>query len=230
MRATMIVIVLVVFISVSHSVAVAQAPYSVLRGNVRSSSTGALPANVRIQLQKSGMTIQEEYLRESGFEFSNLERGRYTLIVQAPGFQTAVEDVDVPSSWPVIDLRPQRKASQPAEGVPVWQLKIPEAARRQFEAAKGKLERNDCANALDHLKKAIHTYADYGDAHNAMGQCYAQMSQFEAAEQEIKLALEQPHKPGLHLLLAKIYAREGHQGLLEHQLALYAEESPKRHE
>jgi tetratricopeptide (TPR) repeat protein len=229
MRSTMIFIVLVVFILMSHSAAAAQAPFfGVLRGSIRSTSKGASPANVRVQLQKSGMTIQETYLRESGFEFSNIERGRYTLIVEAPGFETAVEDVDVPSSWPVIELRPRPKASQPAEGVSIWQLKIPEAARRQFEAAKGKLEQNDCANALDHLKKAIHMYADYGDAHNAIGQCYAQMSQFEAAEQEIKLALEQPHKPGLHLLLAKIYARQGHQGLLEHQLELYSEENPKR--
>jgi Flp pilus assembly protein TadD len=110
--------------------------------------------------------------------------------------------------------------------VPVWQLRVPESARRQFEAARTKLQENNCAGALNHLRKAIQSYADYGDAHTALGECYAQMDQFDAAEQEIKHALEQPHRPELHLFLGKIYAREGNPSLQARQLHLYEEEKP----
>jgi len=79
-------------------------------------------------------------------------------------------------------------------------------------------------DAIDYLKKAIHAYADYGDAHNALGQCYAQISQLEAAEQEFKRALAQPHKPEVHLQLGNVYYREGNQALIARKLNLYAEE------
>ena len=83
-------------------------------------------------------------------------------------------------------------------------------------------------HALDRLKKAIDIYAQYGDAHKAMGECYAQMNQLETAEQEFKRALEQPHAAELHLLLRKIYIREGEEALAVRQLEFYTEEKPIR--
>jgi len=83
-------------------------------------------------------------------------------------------------------------------------------------------------HALDRLKKAIDIYAQYGDAHKAMGECYAEMNQLETAEQEFKRALEQPHTAELHLLLRKIYVREGKEAFGARQLELYTEERPIR--
>src|SRR5262249_36202883 len=148
---------------------------------------------------------QITFLREHRFEFFNIEGGQYTLVVDAPGYQTVRQDVDVPGEWPVIDLHPERNATGPAEAVSVTDLRIPKSARRHFAAAQNKLLEHDCMHALERLKKAIDIYAEYGDAHKAMGECYAEMNQFETAEQEFKLALEQPHTPELHLLLRKIY-------------------------
>jgi Tfp pilus assembly protein PilF len=110
--------------------------------------------------------------------------------------------------------------------VSVWNLRVPKSARRQFQAAQNKLSEHNCVPALDHLKKAIDIYAEYGDAHKAMGECYAQMNELETAEQEFKRALEQPHRAELHLLLRKIYIREGKEALAVRQLELYAEEKP----
>jgi tetratricopeptide (TPR) repeat protein len=213
------------FMLVMASAAVAQWHSYTVHGTVRATTGGALLPNVRVQLQSLGLTLQEMVPRDRNFEFRNVEEGRYILLVEAPGYETVREEIDVPGLQPVIDLHPLRKGiQQPAEGVSVWALRIPPSARRQFEAAKSNLLRNNCVGALKHLKKAIHAYAQYGDAHNFMGQCYAVMSEFEAAEQEFKLALEQPHKPELHVQLGKVYYREGKQSLIAHQIDLYTEE------
>jgi tetratricopeptide (TPR) repeat protein len=225
MRSAMTVIISVFFMLLADSASLAQMSGNTLRGFVVTAHSGS-PAAVRMRLQRFGMTIQEMSLHENRFEFFNVEEGRYTLVADAAGYKTVIEDINVPGESPVIELHPQRKAVQRAEAVPVWDLKVPESARRQFEAAKSKLREKNCVDALDHLKKAVHTYAEYGDAHKAMGECYAQMNQLEAAEQEFKRALDQPHAPELHLLLGKIYVREDNRALLERQLELYVEEKP----
>ena len=227
MRSNIAVIAFVLFISPFSAASSAQRLGRPLLGFVRVSNGGA-PPFVRIQLQQFGRTIQDIVLRESRFELLNVEEGRYTLIVDALGYQTVQLDVNVPGESPIIDLQPRRNAMPPAEAVPVWDLKIPKSARRQFEAAKSKLQENNCMAAFDYLKKAIDSYDEYGDAHRALGECYVQMNQLEAAEREFKRALEQPHKPELHLLLGRIYAQEGNAGLEARQVQLYKEEKPGR--
>ena len=199
-----------------------------LHGTVRMNTAIAPAGVVRVQLQKFGVPIQVTFLRESRFEFSNIEQGHYTLVVDAPGYKTAIQDIEVPGEWPVVQLRPQENTPQPAEAEPVWNLKIPKSARRQFDAAKSKLVENKWAEALDHLKRAIQSYPEYGDAHKAMGVCYAQMNQLEMAEQEFKLALEQPHMPELHVLLGNIYALQGNPALQVRQIELFTEEKTYR--
>jgi tetratricopeptide (TPR) repeat protein len=228
MRSAISITVSLVFMFLAPSTSLAQMFAHTLRGNVRMTANSGPFALVRIQLQREGMTIQATFLRANGFEFLNVPGGQYTLIVDAPGYETARQDVDVPGDWPMIDLRPQRNALQPAEAVSVWNLRVPKPARRQFQAAQSKLSEHNCAHALDHLKRAIEIYAEYGDAHKAMGECYAEMNQLETAEQEFKRALEQPHTAELHLLLRKIYVREGKEAFGARQLELYTEERPIR--
>ena len=228
MRSAISIIVSLVFMFLAPSTSLAQMFAHTLRGNVRVTANSGPLALVRIQLQRDGMTIQATFLHANGFEFLNVPGGQYTLIVDAPGYETVRQDVAVPGDWPMIDLRPQRNALQPAEAVSVWNLRVPKSARRQFQAAQSKLSEHNCAHALDHLKRAIEIYAEYGDAHRAMGECYAQMNELETAEQEFKRALEQPHRAELHLLLRKIYIREAKEALAVRQLELYAEEKPIR--
>jgi tetratricopeptide (TPR) repeat protein len=228
MRSAISIIVSLFFMFLAPSTSLAQMFAHTLRGNVKVTANSGPFAAVRIQLQREGMTIQVTFLRANGFEFLNVPGGQYTLIVDAPGYETVRQDVDVPGDWPMIDLHPQRNAVQPAEAVSVTNLRVPKSARRQFAAAQSNLLEHDCMHALDRLKKAIDIYAEYGDAHEAMGECYAQMNELETAEQEFKRALEQPHSAELHLLLRKIYIREGKEALAVRQLEFYAEEKPIR--
>jgi tetratricopeptide (TPR) repeat protein len=208
----------------SSCVALAQFS-STLHGTVSITASVAPPSFVQVRLERYGMTIQEVHPRENRFEFRNVEEGRYTLIAEAPGYETSFVEVNVPGDWPQLVLRAKREAAQHAEAVSIWDLKVPKAARRQFQAAKRDLHQHDCEGAITHLKRAINTYAEYGDAHQAIAECYAQLKDLDTAEREFKRALEQPHAPELHLRLAEIYASEDNHASRARQLELYAEES-----
>src|SRR5262245_24050818 len=101
MRSVMSVIVSLGFILLAHSPSPAQLFSNSLRGTVRVTANAGPFAMIRVQLERLGMPLQATFLRESRFEFFNLERGQYTLIVDAPGFQTVRQEVDVPGDWPV---------------------------------------------------------------------------------------------------------------------------------
>jgi tetratricopeptide (TPR) repeat protein len=208
-------------------VAQARTNPTTLRGTVSISASFAPPAFVRVRLEQFGMTIQEVHPRENRFEFRNVDDGHYTLVADAPGYETAHEEVNVPGDWPQLVLRAKREPLQRAEAVSVLDLKVPKAARQQFQAAKRELNQHNCQNAITHLKRAINTYVEYGDAHQTIAGCYAQLKDFESAEREYKRALEQPHAPELHLQLAKIYESANNPMLRARQLQLYAEENAK---
>jgi tetratricopeptide (TPR) repeat protein len=228
MRSAMAVIAMAFLILLSiFSESLAQrAITTTVHGRVKAPANVGLRDLVRIRLERLGVTVQEVFLRDNSFALANVEDGHYTLIADAPGYETVRQEIDVPSDWPVIELRARRNAEPRAEALPVWELRVPKTARRQFEAARSDFMKNNCADALEHLKRAIRMYAEYGAAHEAMGECYAQLNQLEAAEHEFKLALEQPHVPGLHLLLGRIYYRQGNQSLAVHQFDLYVAEKP----
>jgi tetratricopeptide (TPR) repeat protein len=226
MRSAMTVIVTASLVLFAQSAVSARQAGDSLRGMIKISD-GNLPAAVRIRVQKAGITIQEGFPRENRFEFHNLAAGRYTIVAEAPGYVTAEQEINFPGEYPVLELLPQRQPVGPALAVPAWSLQIPDRARREFIAGKNKLLANNCAGALDHLKKAIRSYDGFGDAHRAMGECYVQMNRMEAAENEFKRALEQPHSAELHLLLGKIYAGQGKRDLLVRQLEFFvSEEKP----
>jgi len=205
-----------------------QGPTYTVHGMVTAPPHLSAAEMVRVRLERfGGMPIQEVFLHENRFDIRDVARGHYTLVVNAPDYEAAQQEIDVPGDTPVIALRPKRSRKRmTAEATPVWDLKVPKSARREFDTA-AKRGQDNCADALEHLKKAIIMYADYGAAHHAMGKCYAQLNQIEAAKQELKRALELPHSPDLHLSLGLLYSREGNPALFRRQMELYGEEVGK---
>src|SRR5437870_3710253 len=164
MRSAMTLMTLTVsvcFVLLLGPVAPAQRIGESLSGMVRVKTNGDAPPAIRIRLQKFGATISETSPREGRFEFSNIGSGRYTLVVDAPGYETVYQNVDLPGEWfTFIELLPKQRAVRRVEVRPIWELRIPEAARRQFTAGQKKLSENRCAEAVDYLRKAIHTYSE----------------------------------------------------------------------
>src|SRR5262245_1264374 len=102
MRSAISIIVSLFFILLVVSTSLAQRIVTTVRGTVRITGNAVPFAVVRVQLQMSGITIQETFLRENRFEFLNVEGGQYTLIVDAPGYETVQRAVVVPGDWPEI--------------------------------------------------------------------------------------------------------------------------------
>jgi tetratricopeptide (TPR) repeat protein len=222
MRSAMMVIVSVFLVLFSSLASLAQRQRYTLQGMVIQTANDPL---IRIRLLKSGTTIQETVLSESGFTFFDVSEGRYTLVAEAAGYELARQDVEFPGEFPVLDLRAQRSAEGKAESVGVWDLKIPQLALREFEAGKNKLLDQKCTDALSHLRKAIRSYAAYGDAHKAMGECHTLLNELDAAEKAFKQALEQVHTPELHLQLGTVYARQNKLAQLLRQIGFYVNEA-----
>jgi tetratricopeptide (TPR) repeat protein len=214
---------LVMFLLSMNSTSNAQPFNATLRGTVRMAGEPGVTALVRIQLLRSGMTVADIFLRDTRFSFDNLPEGQYTLIVEAPGFETIRRDIIVPGEFASLELR-HRPDAIGGEVVPFTDLKIPDSARSQFLAAQRKVTEDKCTDAIVLLEKAVRKFPEYGDAHRTLGECYTRMKQWDAAEREFKLALEQPHRRDLHLLLGQVYERAEKQPLKERQLELYAAE------
>jgi tetratricopeptide (TPR) repeat protein len=222
MRSAMMVILFVCLVLFSSLASLAQRQPYTLQGMVIQTANDQL---IRIRLMKSSTTIQETVLSESGFTFFNVSEGRYTLVAEAAGYELARQDVEFPGEFPVLDLRRRHNSESNAESVAVWDLKIPQSALREFEAGKNKLLSNKCPDALPHLRKAIRSYAGYGDAHKAMGECHTLLNELDAAERAFKQALEQAHTPELHLQLGTVYARQNNLAQLLRQIELYVSEA-----
>jgi tetratricopeptide (TPR) repeat protein len=222
-----IVIVMIVF-SVPALPTTAQAPGYTVHGMVTAPAHLSAAELVRVRLDRFGLPIHEIFLRENRFDIWNVERGHYTMTVSGPDFETLQQEIDVPGDAPVIELRPKRsRVIAPTAAVPVWDLKVPNSARREFKTARKELGESKCAEAVEHLKKAVRIYEEYGDAHQTMGECYTRMEQMDAAEQEFKRSLELPHLPERHLTFGLFYMKEGKQALFRRQMQLYAEEVTK---
>jgi tetratricopeptide (TPR) repeat protein len=222
MRSAMILIV--IFLLGMSSTANAQLVTASLHGTVKMTGEPGVTALVRIQLLRSGMRVADIFLREARFEFEGLPEGRYTLLVDAPGFETIRREIWVPGEFASLELRHLPDAIGAAEVVQFRDLKIPKSARTQFQAGQRKVTEDKCADAIALLEKAVKNYPEYGDAHRTLGECYTRLNRWDAAEREFKLALEQPHRRDLHLLLGQIYERSDQKTLSERQLELYAAE------
>jgi hypothetical protein len=224
MRSAMTIIGPVCLALLVSTVAPARPMGEALRGVVKVTADSEIQTIVHVQLKILTVTVGEAFPRDGRFEFRGLTPGRYTLLAEAPGYETVSRDVDVPGEWfTVLELRPERRNTAKAEVLPVWSLKIPDSARRQL-AAGARLMGTDCNEAIEHMRKAVRIYAAYGDAHRAMAECYSKMNELELAVQEFKKALEQPHEPDVHLQLGNIYAKQHNAALVTYQLELFVEE------
>ena len=112
------VIIVCVFITLLVSLPIlAQRFRFTVRGVIRTDAN-ANSLNTRIQLQRFDVPIYVMYVHESSFQLRDVEKGQYTLVADDAGYETVLEDIDVPSGGVVIDFRPRRNAVRGAD--PVW--------------------------------------------------------------------------------------------------------------
>ena len=63
-------------------------------------------SSAHVQVIKLGVPIQEATLLDGRIQFSNLAAGRYTIIANAPGYETTYSDVTLPEDFiAIVELR-----------------------------------------------------------------------------------------------------------------------------
>jgi tetratricopeptide (TPR) repeat protein len=179
-----------------------------IEGQVRWTGRSAGP--VRVQLQRLGDTIREQVSADGRFYFPEIPHGLYTLVVEAPGYDSFFRYVEVPGDLNVlVELGPHGYKSEDIPATTsVSEYQVPSSARREFESAQRRIRSGDCKGALDRLKKAIRTFARYADAHNAAGSCYVQLSEMHLAEESYKEAASLTSSVYPALNLADIYRKQ----------------------
>ena len=183
---------------------------------------------IRVELQRLGLTIQEQVSFDDRFEFSEVLPGSYTVVIHAADYATVTRDIQVPGDYEVrVQLRPSRGVeAEDYRTASVAEYQVPGSARRQFKSAQKKLRRDDCPGALEHLRKAIEIFGAYADARNAMGNCYVVLKDLKLAEEAFKQAVSRSSSVYPALNLADLYSRQGRMPEAEEVLTKAIRRSP----
>jgi len=90
----------------------------------------------------------------------------------------------------------------PSSSASKLDFKSPGKAEREYQRGYQLLQKNDLDGAVQHLTKAIATYAKFVAAHEALGVAYLKLGQNEQAKQEFARAVElDDHLPNSYLNL-----------------------------
>ena len=184
-----------------------------LNGRVREAGGQKTVPFAWVRLQGPGVVASDEFTNVDGrFRFTGITAGPYTIEVICPGFETVSISVDVlgmnhPEQLE-IELKPSAVIPQGRLVASAAELMIPKSARREFERARDEQKHSNCERALVHLERAIREYARYASAHNAMGNCYAELHDLDRAEQSFKRGIEFGTSIYPYLNLADVYVKQ----------------------
>src|SRR5262249_12614202 len=135
-------------------------------------------AIVELRVGGSGMISQTVTRNDGDFAFSELEPGEYEVAVVMAGFLPAAQAVRFGSSEGMkfmqilrveIILRPKAEPALPLPAT-LFAQDVPKAARAAYEKAVLRLREGKPGEAIELLRMAIAEFADYFDAHFALGQ------------------------------------------------------------
>jgi tetratricopeptide (TPR) repeat protein len=158
------------------------------------------------------------------FRFANLQRGYYTIIVNAPGFNASRQQVDlqiIQRAYLVVDLTPDKtfNAARTAGPPGVIDARVPLDAQNEFALAEAALKEKNEARALPHLLKAVRLYPDFYQAQLTLGTTYLNTNEPDKAEPALQHALLlKPESTAVFFLLGEVYRRQKRYVLAEENL------------
>lgn len=195
-------------------------------GEVRFSETGQSAVSVPVRLERfSGGLIDQIMTDNRGrFRFPNLQRGYYKIVVNAPGYRPAQQDVDLQVLFRVylnLDLTPD--GSKAGSGLPllteVVDARIPPAARDSFSNGRAALSKKNYTEAVTHLENAVLAYSNFFEAQLLLGTVFMDLREWEKAEKSLLRAVEiKPENGFAKLSLGEVYWRQKRHADAEHTL------------
>ena len=185
-------------------------------GVVHASGSGEATKNVMVKLERfSGGTIDQMLTDNHGrFRFTNLQRGYYKVIINAPGYHPAQQDADLQvlfRAYLVFDLSSDT-ASNPgamASLVDVIDARVPAEAREEYLRGRSALAKSDAHEAAAHLQKAVTVYSDFFEAQLLLATALIDLREWAKAENSLQRALElKPENATTMLSLGEVYWRQ----------------------
>jgi len=179
--------------------------------NIASSNSPAREIPVRLE-RFSGEIIDQINTDTRGrFRFTNLQRGYYKVIINAPGFAPARQDADLTllfKAYLVFMLTSIDPTPGPSTVVDVIDARVPPNAREEFARGRDALAKKNHTEAITHLQKALLIYPEFFEAELLVGTALMDLREWPRAETSLTRALEiKPGNPTVLLALGEVYWR-----------------------
>jgi tetratricopeptide (TPR) repeat protein len=190
--------------------------------------------------QDSGYAGQSETDGLGRFDFEGLQPYVYIVKVHHPGYDDASQRIDLSitgNNYLDFQLKPipqNGSSSVSPEGseatLSVSGEAAPEAARKEFEAARELLQSGkskDVDKAIDHLRKAVKTYPNFADAYFLLGTAYMQQAKAPEAQSALEKAAQiEPKMGSVYITLGMVENYEKNYPEAEKNLSRGIELSP----
>lgn len=170
-------------------------PY--IEGRVLVEGEGAPVQAVEVQLRhRSGGELARAYTDTQGeFSFYELSPGSYALLVSHPDYETQSVGMSL-FEGPALDVRIVLKPKQAVGShsamvsVPLWALKIPGKARKEYRKGWRELEKGQEMKSIARFRAALELYPQFAAAHSALGAAYLRLGDRDEAMTAFEQALE----------------------------------------
>ena len=160
---------------------------------------GAMVGNVRVTVGSASRTFHRTVFADGSgsFSISGVPVGSCTFQLEAEGYQTQRETVDIPPGSGVFLVQFLMRAAASARSpsskdpsVSVSALSVPQGARNEFAAGQRELNRKHMQEARRHFEKALEKYAKFPQALRALALLDLAEQQPERAEKHLQSAVE----------------------------------------
>lgn len=169
---------------------------------------------VQVRLERLGGGIVDQIATDNNgrFRFQGLQRGYYTVIINAKGYNTVQQQADVNvvlRAYLVVELTPERSSVTGVQAPLVIDARVPLEAQDEFEKGRSALALKDTREALTRLERAVALYPDFFEAQLLLGTTYANERRLKEAEAALRRALEvKPESAAALIALGDVYRRE----------------------
>ena len=178
--------------------------------NIAGSNDPVTNAPVRLERFSGGLADQINTDARGRFRFTNLQRGYYRVIINAPGFGPAQQEADLTilfKAYLVFAL--PRITSNNAGVTAVLDARVPASAREEFVRGREALSKKNPQDASAHFHKAISIYPEFFEAELLLGTALMDLREWQEAEATLLRGLEiKPDSAEARLALGEVYWRE----------------------
>lgn len=179
---------------------------------------------VRLERFSGGLADQISTDTRGRFRFTNLQRGYYKVIINAPGFGPAQQEADLTllsKAYLVFAITRTdfSNTANPGASLDVIDARIPPDARTEFVRGRAALSKKSEQDAIAHFQRALLIYPEFFEAQLLLATALMDLREWQKAETALLRALQIKSEDATALFaLGEIYWREKRYDEAEHSL------------